>query len=155
VRPSRHAAEVLPPAATPGRLVSGAGNWTPDAPVRLLPLLLARLRIDLLAALATLVLSSALLGMVVWWFAGLHITLDASPAKLDRWTQASLPVATMLVFLLTFKRFTPWFSGILASVILWVLPGVSLLVRLPVFVVLCVLLGLLDVYARRQARKRA
>jgi len=120
----------------------------------LLPLLLARLRIDLLAALATLLLSSALLGLVVWWFAGLHITLDASPAKLDRWTQASLPVATMLVFLLTFKRFTPWFSGILASVVLWVLPGVSLLVRLPVFVVLCAVLGLLDMYARQQARKR-
>lgn len=111
--------------------------------------LFQRLKSDFMAAILTLCIAAMCLGVTVLYFAILSQPLILSPAKSIRWFQVVLPIGAFLVFVFSYFRAMPWFAGILASLIASQVPGLSIVVRVIIMVLLSVIFGVLDWLIRR------
>lgn len=110
-------------------------------------LMRSRLRLDFIAGLLTVVAAVTVLGVPLLHFALTGQDMSLPLAKLNRWVAAAFPLGAFLVFGLSFVRRTPWFPGIFAGVLVWILP-VPAPWRLAAFLALCLVLGQLDVWTR-------
>lgn len=106
-----------------------------------------RAALDALAALLTVAVASACLGLALLYFGVSGQDVHVSAGKLTRWVAVALPMGGFIVFVLSLVRRTPWFAGMLAAFSLFVVP-VPVLWMLPGFVVLCVVIGAVDAAVR-------
>lgn len=108
-----------------------------------------RLKLDLIAAVLTLCVAAMCLGGAVLYFAILSQPFTLSPEKSMRWFQATLSMSAFFIFILSYFQAMPWFAGVLAGLIASQVPGLSLVVRIIIMVVLSMIFGSLDWLIRR------
>ncbi|MCD0174705.1 hypothetical protein IHN32_01890 [Deinococcus sp. 14RED07] len=114
--------------------------------------MLRRARLDAVAGVITLGAAAMCLGAAVMFFCLTGQDMQVTSGKLSRWFAASLPLGAILVFAGSAARGTPWFAGIMAGLVAWLLP-LSPAARLAAFLALCVVFGATDIHARmRRAR---
>lgn len=113
-----------------------------------------RLYRDFVAAVMTIFGAAMLLGLVMMLSALQGQGLNVGADKLGRWLANALPLSALLVFFFSHKRDTPWFAGILAALVAFLLPGMAAWVRLVLLVVLSLVFGAADMLMRRQVMRR-
>ena len=106
------------------------------------------------AAAMTLLGAAMLLGLIMMLHAVQGEGLAVTASKLDRWLAGSLPISALLVFFFSLGRGTPWFAGILATLLAFLVPGLPAWSRLVLVLVLSVALGVADLLTRRAVALR-